>query len=182
MEKENIVKQMLLAIGENPDREGLKDTPKRVLKSWGEIYSGYSKNAAEILSTTFEDDLGSYDQIILCKDIELYSNCEHHLQPFFGKAHVGYIPDKKVVGLSKLARLVDMFSKRLQIQERLTTDIANTLNEHLKPVGVGVIIEAKHFCMMCRGVGKQNSTMTTSCLLGEMRTTAKDEFLDLCLK
>lgn len=179
---EDGVIRILQAIGEDPQREGLRDTPKRVTKSWAEIYGGYKQDPKQILGVTFQDDMESYDQIVLCKDIELYSTCEHHMLPFFGKAHIGYIPNKKVVGLSKLARLVEIFSRRLQIQERLTTQIANALQEHLDPIGVGVVIQAKHFCMMCRGISKQNSEMITSCLLGEMRETAKDEFLKLCLK
>lgn len=179
--KDNIT-EIIKAIGEDPTREGLVNTPKRVEKSWGELFGGYGKNSKEILGVTFEEGMGSYDQIILCDNIELYSTCEHHMLPFYGKAHVGYIPRKKVVGLSKLARLVDMFARRLQIQERLTQQIAEAIQEHLDPVGVGVVIQAKHFCMMSRGVGKQNSVMTTSCLLGEMRDSAKDEFLKLCIR
>lgn len=178
---EDGVVRMLQAIGENPGREGLLDTPKRVTKSWAKLYAGYSQNPEEVLKTTFSE-VENYDQLITLTDIELYSTCEHHMLPFFGKAHIGYLPNKKVVGLSKLARVVEIFSRRLQIQERLTQEIGNAINECLKPQGVGVIIEAQHFCMMARGVEKQNSKMTTSCLIGSFRNECRDEFLKLCFK
>lgn len=174
-----LVRGMLEAIGENPDREGLRDTPKRVVKSWGELFSGYGMDAAKVLGTTF--DAEGYSQMVVLKDIEFYSACEHHLQTFCGKAHIAYIPGKRVVGLSKLARLVDMFAKRLQIQERLTQQIGNAIHKHLKPKGVAVVLEAKHFCMLCRGVGKQNSVMQTSHLTGAFYDDHKcrDEFFKL---
>lgn len=171
------VRTMLHLIGEDPDREGLKDTPERVLRSWEELFGGYQADVGKILSTEFSKD--GYDEMIVCRDIEFYSTCEHHLQPFFGTAHVGYIPNKTIVGLSKLARLVDAFARRLQIQERLTEQIACALEEHLTPIGTGVVIEAKHFCMICRGVRKQNSIMVTSSLKGAMRDGARAEFLRL---
>ncbi len=165
------VAEVIKLIGENPEREGLLDTPKRVVKSWKEIYGGYHMDPKQILSTTFEGE--GYDEIVLLDNIELYSTCEHHMLPFFGKAHVAYIPGKRVVGLSKLARLVECFSRRLQIQERLTTQIAEALQENLQPKAVAVVVQAKHFCMVARGVGKQNSTMTTSCVKGLFKDDEK---------
>jgi GTP cyclohydrolase I len=147
---ENLVRQIIKVIGEDPDREGLMETPARVIRSWVEIFAGYEQNPEDILIRDFEAD--GYDQMIVCRNIQFYSTCEHHMQPFTGKAHVGYLPDHRVVGLSKLARLVDIFARRLQIQERLTEQIASALNEHVRPNGVGVVVEAQHFCMMCRGV------------------------------
>lgn len=159
-----LVASMLYMIGENPTREGLMDTPTRVVKSWGELYKGYSVDPKAVLGTTFDSE--GYDQIVLLKNIEMFSTCEHHMLPFFGKAHVAYIPNKRVVGLSKLARLVECYSRRLQIQERLTQEIATAIDKVLKPRGVAVILEAKHFCMVARGINKQNSVMTTSCMKG----------------
>lgn len=167
MTNEDLVKQMLDAIGENSSREGLLDTPKRVVKSWRELFSGYEQSPSSILERDF--DGAGYDEMIVLRDIELYSTCEHHMLPFYGKAHVAYIPGARVVGLSKLARLVECFARRLQIQEKLTREIAEAIHECLAPKGVGVIIEAKHMCMVARGVGKQNSVMTTSALLGKFR-------------
>jgi GTP cyclohydrolase I len=171
------VTQLIRLIGENPTREGLLDTPRRVLKSHGEIFKGYQMDPKVILSTCFDSE--GYDQMVLLKDIELYSTCEHHMLPFFGKAHVAYIPNKKVVGLSKLARLVECYSRRLQIQERLTNQIADAIVNELDPIGVGVVIEAKHFCMVMRGVNKQNSVMKTSALRGALKInqSAREEFL-----
>lgn len=176
---ENIIREFLVAIGEDPNREGLLDTPKRVVKSWKELYSGYSQDPAEILSTCFED--GACDEMVILKDIEFNSMCEHHVLPFRGKAHVAYIPAGKVVGLSKLARLVDCFGKRLQIQEKMTQQIATAIAEVLKPKGVAVVIEAHHQCMSCRGVGKNSTSMITSSMLGVFRTEAgaRAEFLSL---
>jgi len=174
----DLIHDIIKNIGDEPNREGLLDTPKRVVKSWNEIYKGYTQDPKDILGTTFEGE--GYQQMVILKDIEMYSTCEHHMQPFFGKAHVAYIPKNRVVGLSKLARLVECFSRRLQIQERLTKQIAEAIQEHLDPIGVGVVLEAKHFCMMARGVGKQNSSMITSELLGAMRDHAvREEFLRL---
>ncbi len=176
--KENYVQGMLRGIGEDPDREGLRDTPKRVVESWKELYGGYQQDPAEILARDFDGN--GYDEMIVLRDIEMFSTCEHHLLPFFGRAHIAYIPGKRVVGLSKLARLVECFARRLQIQEKLTREIADAIQKHLNPVGVGVIIEAQHMCMVARGVGKQNSVMTTSALLGQFREQqVRSEFLAL---
>lgn len=150
-------------IGEDPDREGLQDTPIRIVNSWKELFKGYKQDPNDIL-TTF--DKGTYDQIVILKDIELYSMCEHHMIPFFGKAHVAYMPHDKVVGISKLARLVDIFARRLQIQERLGEQVTIALMEILNPLGAACIIEATHMCMRMRGVSKQNSVMVTSSMKG----------------
>jgi len=176
---EDAIVRVIEVLGEDPSREGLLDTPKRVIKSYGQLYAGYNQNPKDILKTTFEGE--GYDQIVLLKNIEFYSTCEHHMLPFFGKAHVAYIPRKRVVGLSKLARLVECFSRRLQIQERLTSQIAQSLDEILEPTAVGVIMEAQHFCMVARGVQKQNATMTTSSLLGLFKQDekARAEFMRL---
>lgn len=174
--QENI-KRILQFIGENPEREGLKETPHRVVKSYGELFGGYKLEVADVLKT-FDD--GACDEMVICQDIEFYSTCEHHMQPFFGKAHVAYIPNKKVIGVSKLARILDIYARRLQIQERLTTDVTTALMEHLQPKGAACIIEAKHFCMVCRGVKKQNSIMKTSSLTGVFREPAvRQELLHL---
>lgn len=167
MDKEKLLRIQLLMIGEDPYREGLANTPRRVVKMWDEIYSGYKQDPASIL-TTFSTD--GYDQIIILKDIELYSMCEHHMLPFYGKAHVAYLPDKKIVGISKLARLVDIFAKRLQIQERIGEQVTTALMEHLQPRGAACIIEATHMCMRMRGVEKQNSVMITSSMKGQFLT------------
>ena len=175
----NAVITFLKAIGENPEREGLLDTPKRVVKSWKELYSGYKLSDKDILSTVFEE--GSCTEMVILKDIAFTSMCEHHVLPFIGKAHIGYLPNGKVVGLSKLARLVDMYAKRLQIQEQMTKQIGQSVMEFLKPLGVGVVIEAHHQCMSCRGVNKQHTTMVTSCMLGLFRdeSDVRSEFLRL---
>jgi len=175
---ENNLKEILKFVGDDPEREGLLDTPKRIIKSWEKLFGGYKQNPKDIL-TTFSSD--GYDEIVLLKDIEMYSTCEHHMLPFVGKAHVGYIPRDKVIGISKLARLVEIYARRLQIQERLTNQIATTLQEILDPVAVGVIIEAQHFCMKARGVEKQDSVMTTSTMLGAFRedNKSRQEFLEL---
>lgn len=176
---EDAVVRMLEVIGEDPNREGLLDTPKRVIKSYGTLFGGYKADPKELLKTTFHGE--GYDQIVLLDNIEFFSTCEHHLLPFFGKAHVAYIPRKRVVGLSKLARIVECFSRRLQIQERLTDQIAGALDEALDPEGVAVVLQAKHFCMVARGVQKQNSVMTTSSLKGLFKTDtkARTEFMTL---
>ena len=158
----SIVRQ-LQYIGEDSNREGLAETPNRIVRSWGELYSGYGKDPKDFL-TVFSAD--GYDQMIILKDIELFSMCEHHMLPFFGKAHVAYIPGEKIVGISKLARLVDLFSRRLQIQERLGEQVTDALMELLQPRGAACIIEAVHMCMRMRGVAKQHSTMVTSSLKG----------------
>jgi GTP cyclohydrolase IA len=156
----------------------LLDTPKRVVKSWNELYKGYNQKAEDIL-TVFSSD--GYDQIVLLKDIEVYSMCEHHMLPFIGKAHVAYIPDKKIVGISKLARLVDIYARRLQIQERIGQQVTDDLMRLLNPRGAACIIEAQHLCMLMRGVNKQNSVMVTSSLKGVFLTdfSAKEELLKL---
>ena len=177
--QQHLIRQIIALIGDLPDREGLVDTPKRVLKSYKELFGGYHEDPAAVLGTTFEK--GSYDALVVLKDIELYSTCEHHMIPFFGRAHIGYIPSDRVVGLSKLARLVEVFSRRLQIQEKLTEQIAECLEQVLKPKGVMVVIEAKHMCMCARGVGKQNSAMITSSVRGILKEDpkARSEFMGL---
>lgn len=176
-----LVKQTIKAIGEDTEREGLLGTPRRVVKMWDEIYNGYKQKPEDIL-TTFDAD--GYDQIVLLKDIELYSMCEHHMLPFFGKAHVAYIPNGRVIGISKLARLVDIYAKRLQIQERLGEQVTDALMKYLKPKGAACIIEATHMCMRMRGVAKQNSVMTTSSLKGVFlnKPEAKQELMQLINK
>jgi len=164
-------------IGENTEREGLKDTPSRVIRSWGEIYSGYKKNPKDLL-TTFVD-VDGYQEMVVLRDIELFSMCEHHMLPFFGKAHVAYLPDKRVIGISKLARLVDIFARRLQIQERICEQVTNALMEELCPKGAACTIEASHMCMRMRGCNKQNSIMTTTSLKGcfLLDTIVRQEYL-----
>ena len=160
-------------------REGLENTPERVIQSYEEIFSGYSDDASEILDSTFNAE--GYDGIVLLKDMEFHSTCEHHLQPFSGKGHIAYIPVDKIVGISKLARLLDMHSKRLQNQERITQSVADDIIEHLSPLGCAVILEAQHGCMKCRGVRKQNSIMTTSSMRGVFfdKQEARTEVLQL---
>ncbi|MCA9374636.1 MAG: GTP cyclohydrolase I FolE [Candidatus Gracilibacteria bacterium] len=173
---QQLVKGLLEFIGEDPTREGLIDTPKRVVKAYEKLFSGYSQKPEDVL-TVFGDEL--YDEMIVVKDIEFYSTCEHHMLPFFGKAHVGYIPDGKIIGLSKMPRLVEIYARRLQNQERMTSQIAQGLYDVLKPKGVGVIVEAQHFCMMARGVEKQNSLVATSSLRGlfKKELSTRNEFL-----
>lgn len=183
MSQEERVRQalrtLLEAIGEDPDREGLKDTPDRVLRSWKEIYAGYHQDPAEILSTTFEEVEG-YQEFVLLKDIPFDSTCEHHMLPFDGVAHIAYLPSDRVVGLSKLARLVDCFARRLQIQERMTQHIAQALMTHLGARGAAVLVEGVHGCMTCRGVRKEGSTMVTTAFEGEFgRPERRSEFLML---
>jgi GTP cyclohydrolase IA len=172
------VTRVIEQIGEDPNREGLLDTPKRVVKSWKEIFAGYNTKVEDLL-TTFDSD--GYDQIVLLKNIELYSMCEHHMLPFVGKAHVAYLPKKKIIGISKLARLVDMFARRLQIQERIGEEVTQALMEHLDPLGAACIIEADHYCMRMRGVNKQMSNMVTSSVRGVFRedSGAKSELMAL---
>jgi GTP cyclohydrolase I len=175
---EDVVRRMLQLIGEDPKREGLVETPQRVVRSWLELFSGYAIDPAKVLSAHFDSD--GYDQMIVCRDIQFYSTCEHHLQTFCGRAHVGYLPDKRVVGLSKLARLVDIFARRLQIQERMTEQIAAAFQTAMQPRGVGVVCEAQHFCMICRGVQKQTSSMVTSSLKGTfLEAPVRAEFFNL---
>ena len=168
---ERAVREMLIAIGENPDREGLKETPARVARSYVEIFAGMTKTPEDVLTTTFE--IG-HEELILVRDIEVYSTCEHHLVPFHGVAHVGYIPgrDGRVTGLSKLARLVDVYARRPQVQERLTSQIADALSEHLEPLGVMVVIECEHLCMSMRGVRRPGSRTITSAVRGQLRDPA----------
>jgi GTP cyclohydrolase I len=170
--------EVLSALGEDPNREGLLKTPERVAKAMQYLTQGYNLNAAAIInSAKFHEDVS---EMIIVKDIELFSMCEHHMLPFFGKAHIAYIPNGWITGLSKIARVVDVFSRRLQVQERLTTQILEAIKESLNPVGVAVVIEAKHLCMMMRGVQKQNSVTTTSAFDGEfLKNTTRSEFLKL---
>lgn len=176
---EEHVRAILRELDPEPGREGLADTPRRVEKAFRFYCEGYALDPREVIGEAlFEPET---DEVVVVKDIEVYSLCEHHLAPFFGKAHVGYIPAGKIVGLSKVARLVDVFARRLQVQERLTQQIARALDEVLQPSGVAVVIEAAHLCMMMRGVQKQNSSTVTSCLLGRFRSDQRTraEFLDL---
>jgi GTP cyclohydrolase I len=179
---QNAIREILKQIGENPDREGLSDTPKRVEKSLEYILGGYKINPEDILAKAIFSE--NADEMIVVKDIEIYSMCEHHLLPFFGKCHIGYIPRGRIYGVSKLARVADAFARRLQVQERLTQQIAETVIKPIDAEGVGVVIEAKHLCMMMRGVEKQNSIMTTSAMLGSFRSDSKtrEEFLNLVTK
>jgi GTP cyclohydrolase I len=174
-----LYKDILTRIGENPEREGLLDTPQRAAKAMDFLTKGYREKLEDVINNavfTVEDN-----HMIIVKDIELYSLCEHHMLPFFGKCHIGYIPEGKVLGVSKLARIVDHFARRLQIQERLTNQVATTLMDTVAPEGVGVVIEAQHLCMMMRGVEKQNSCMVTSAMLGSFRkdSSTRNEFLKL---
>lgn len=179
-ELENTVRRQLALIGEEPGREGLVDTPKRVAKSMRWLTQGYRTCVEDVVGNgVFSDD--GHSNMVMVRDVELYSLCEHHMLPFYGKAHVAYIPNGRIVGLSKIPRIVDVFARRLQVQERLTDQIANAIEEVLKPSGVGVVIEAFHLCMMMRGVEKQNSKTITSALRGSFRDDAKtrEEFLAL---
>jgi len=173
------IREVLLGIGEDPNREGLLKTPMRVEKALKDITAGYTQDPITILNQALFTVAS--DEMVIVKDIEVYSLCEHHMLPFFGKAHVAYLPAGRVVGLSKIPRLVDMFAKRLQVQERLTNQIASTIQDVIKPRGVGVVVEARHFCMMMRGVQKQNSVAVSSAMLGEFRENraTRDEFLAL---
>jgi GTP cyclohydrolase I len=176
---EKLYRQILEEIGEDPDRQGLKDTPRRAAKAMEFLTAGYRQDVDKLVNEALFDSDTS--EIVLVKNIELYSLCEHHLLPFIGKAHVAYIPNGKVIGVSKVARIVDVFAQRLQIQENLTKQIAETLEKYTKAVGVAVVIEAQHLCMMMRGVEKQNSIMTTSCVLGEFHDdpSTRAEFFSL---
>lgn len=176
------VRAMLSGLGEDPDREGLQKTPERVEKALRFLTQGYEQDADELVNDALFTV--EYDEMVIIRDIEVYSLCEHHLLPFFGKAHVAYIPNGKVVGLSKIPRLVDMFARRLQVQERLTVQIAEAIEQKLRPRGVGVVIEAMHFCMLMRGVEKQNSLAVSSCMRGAFREQqqTREEFLSLIKK
>ena len=174
-----LYKKLIESIGEDPSREGLIDTPERAADALRYLTKGYQENLDDIINgALFESDMS---EMVIVKDIEMYSMCEHHLLPFLGKCHVGYLPKGKVIGLSKVARIIDYFSRRLQIQERLTTEVANCIADITQARGVAVVIEARHLCMMMRGVEKQNSTMTTSVMLGDMRNnpSSRMEFLHL---
>ena len=175
----DLIKKLLQEIGEDPSREGLQRTPDRVEKSLKFLTSGYQVNIEELVNgALFRED---YDEMVIVKDIDLFSMCEHHMLPFIGKCHVAYLPKGQIIGLSKIPRIVDVFSRRLQVQERLTNQIAHNLQEILKPIGVGVVIEALHLCMCMRGVAKQNSYTTTSSMLGSFKEDARTrgEFLSL---
>ena len=173
------VREALRLLGEDPGREGLVKTPERVAKALRFLTQGYTQDPCQLLNSALFTV--AYDEMVIIKDIDVYSLCEHHLLPFVGKAHVAYLPKGKVVGLSKIPRLVDLFARRLQVQERLTVQIAETISDCVKPRGVGVVIEAMHFCMMMRGVEKQNSVCVTSCMLGSFREQpqTREEFLTL---
>ncbi|WP_303979090.1 GTP cyclohydrolase I FolE [Dongia mobilis] len=177
-EAEEAVRTLIRWAGDDPGREGLLDTPRRVVKSYREFFSGYEADPAEILTRTFSETDG-YDEMIVLKDIRFESHCEHHMAPIIGRAHIAYLPRKRVVGISKLARLLDCYAKRLQIQEKLTAQIANTLNEELQPRGVAVVIDASHQCMTTRGVHKAGTSMVTSRMLGAFRNdpSTRREFL-----
>lgn len=171
------VRDLLTFIGEDPNRDGLKDTPGRVVRAWAELTSGYRDDPKQILSRTFDE---KSDEMVILNNIQFYSTCEHHMLPFMGTACVAYMPTDKVIGISKLARLVNCFARRLQVQERMTREIANAIQEHLAPAGVGVVIKAHHLCMGCRGVRQHNSVLTTSSLLGKfMDPTVRAEFMQL---
>ena len=175
----DLVRKMIAQLGEDPHREGLRQTPERFEKALKFLTSGYNQNIEQVFNgATFSV---CYDEMVVVKEIEFFSLCEHHLLPFFGKAHIAYLPDKKVIGLSKIARLVNMFARRLQIQERMTSQIATAIEEKIAPLGVGVIIEARHLCMQMRGVEKQHGKAVTSAMLGAFRHNkqTRDEFLSL---
>jgi GTP cyclohydrolase I len=176
---ERLVHDLLLELGEDPAREGLRKTPTRVIRALQFLTEGYRKDVDELFNDAFFQE--DYDEMVVVRDIEFYSLCEHHLLPFFGKAHVAYIPDRRIVGLSKIPRLVDLFARRLQVQERMTKEIATTMMEKLSPRGVAVVIEARHLCMVMRGVEKQHSFMTTSHMLGAFRDaqSTRMEFMNL---
>jgi len=176
---QELVYQLLEQLGEDPEREGLKDTPKRVSKALRFLTGGNRITVEEVLNEALFTV--KYDEMVIVRNIELYSMCEHHMLPFFGKCHVGYLPSDQVIGLSKIPRIVDMFARRLQVQERLTQQIADTIREAIKPRGVAVVIEAQHLCMMMRGIEKQNSKMVTSAMIGAFRndSRSRSEFLSL---
>jgi len=176
---QDLYRELLRRIGEDPNRDGLMDTPQRVEKSMDFLTRGYGQTVTEVLHNALFDV--DYDEMVIVKDIEFFSLCEHHMLPFFGKAHVAYVPNGKVIGLSKTARLVDVFARRLQVQERLTSQVANAIQEAINPQGVAVILEAQHLCMMMRGVEKQHSSTITSSMLGVFKTQlqTRNEFLSL---
>ncbi|MFT7664397.1 MAG: GTP cyclohydrolase I [Planctomycetota bacterium] len=176
---EPLIRDLLINIGEDPEREGLARTPDRVARSYKELTKGYDQTVTEVVGQgVFNEDCS---EMVVVRDIEFYSMCEHHMLPFYGRMHVAYIPNGKIIGLSKIPRIVDVFARRLQVQERLTSEVAKAIQEVLKPKGVGVVASARHLCMMMRGVQKQNSSAMTSCLLGGFRTdpSTRAEFLNL---
>ena len=179
VDSKELIREILRRVGEDPDREGLQKTPDRIVRSWKEIYGGYTQRAEDVLVTQFQAE--QYDEMVLLRDIEFFSTCEHHMLPFHGKAHIAYLPNNKIVGLSKLARLTDVYARRLQVQERLTYQIATALQRVIKPKGVAVMIEAMHQCMCSRGVRKRKGEMVTSCLLGAFKENlaSRNEFLSL---
>lgn len=174
-----LIRSLLTELGEDPQREGLSRTPARAAKAWADLTKGYQMEPESVLNGALFEVC--YDEMVIVKDIEMFSLCEHHLLPFFGKVHIAYIPNKKVIGLSKMARLVEVYARRLQIQERMTTEIARTIQKTIEPAGVGVIVEARHLCMMMRGVEKQHSSAVTSTMLGVFREKiqTREEFLAL---
>jgi len=176
---EDHVRAILRTIGEDPEREGLQKTPERVVRALSFLTKGYQEDPAAILNSALFSE--EYSEMIVLKDLDFFSLCEHHVLPFFGKAHVAYIPSKRILGLSKLARLFEVFARRLQVQERLTTQVANSLMDAIDPQGVGVVVEAEHLCMRMRGVEKQNSVVVTSCMLGTFRDRqeTREEFTTL---
>lgn len=176
---EDKIKSIISFIGDNPEREGLKETPDRIIRSWKEIFRGYNQNPEEVIKTFVE---GSCDEMVILKDIDFFSMCEHHFLPFYGKIHIGYIPNGKVIGVSKLARLVEVYSRRLQIQERMTTQIADIIEKYLNPQGVMVVCKAQHFCIVSRGIKKVNTQMITSAIRGvfkEKNNNARQEFMEM---
>ena len=177
---ESAVRRLIQHVGEDPDREGLRRTPTRVVKAYDFLTQGYTQDPKAVINGALfvEED---YQEMIVCRDVDFYSLCEHHLLPFMGKAHVAYLPNRKIVGISKLARMVEIYARRLQVQERLTTQIAQTIMSEIDPLGVAVVLEAEHLCMRMRGVEKQNSFVTTSAMLGVFRTNTetRQEFMTL---
>ena len=178
-ELQELTQKLLIALGEDPERNGLEKTPKRVAESYSFLTSGYNMNVKDVIGDAIFDTEGQ--EMVILKDIEVFSLCEHHLLPFFGKCHIAYLPKDKIIGLSKLSRIVNVFARRLQIQERLTAQIAQAIQDELNPYGVGVVMHARHLCMMMRGVEKQLPDSITSCMLGTFKTDPKtrSEFLDL---
>ena len=176
---EELFRQLIEAVGEDPSREGLRETPARAARAMEYLTSGYQQDPKVVVNDAIYES--NMDEMVIVRNIELYSMCEHHLLPFIGKCHVGYLPQGRVIGLSKVARVIDIFARRFQIQENLTTQIAETIMDIVEPAGVGVIVEARHLCMMMRGVEKQSSQMTTSCMLGAFRDNSqtRSEFLNL---
>ena len=176
---ESLVRSLLVAIGEDPDRHGLRETPRRVARAYRFLTQGYQQRLEDVIGgAIFEED---HNEMVICRDIDFFSLCEHHMLPFFGRAHVAYIPNGRVIGLSKLARIVDFYARRLQLQERLNRQVAQLLQDQLQPRGVGVVMEATHLCMVMRGVQKQNSRTVTSCMLGvfERQARTREEFMNL---